>query len=50
LSEELAQNKTNCATIFDAQARALKVGTEDGFNPSVPLWPPHRLPWWSRKG
>lgn len=37
LSEELTQNKTICATISDAQARALKLGTEDGFNPSVPF-------------
>lgn len=37
LSEELAQHKTICATISDAQASALKLSTEHGFNPSVPF-------------
>lgn len=37
LREQLAQGKTVCATITDAQSRSLGLELENGFSPSVPF-------------
>jgi len=37
LGEQLAQGKTVCATISEAQSRSLGLDLEEGFNPSVPF-------------
>jgi molybdopterin/thiamine biosynthesis adenylyltransferase len=37
LSQQVAEGKTVCATISEAQSRALGLAIEDGFNPSVPF-------------
>jgi len=37
LAEQVAQGKTVCATIGDAQSRSLGLELEEGFNPSAPF-------------
>ena len=37
LRSQFAQGKTICATITEAQSRALGLATEEGFSPSVPF-------------